>query len=211
MKSRMTSKIKKAEMEEILNHHVMRRTHSQYEAHAFHEAGHAVMCWHEGITITEATLFPAKDSGGHVLHRSVLHNSDVAKNDSDMRRLRYIALIRVALAGAIAQKHFRPKSHHHKGAKADRASARELALRVEPNGDCVFALLKLCDLQVKARLDMALVHEVAVALQKEVMLKGKEVTKIIRENILKRREITRRGMVTHNRREVDVVAINRAL
>ncbi|MEJ0068308.1 MAG: hypothetical protein WDO24_05775 [Pseudomonadota bacterium] len=118
------------------------------EATAYHEAGHAMMAFLEDVRVKRISIKPNAESTGRVLHAEVMRRSD-----SDMvrygagesvakgwrARLRIESLVRICLAGPIAQRTFNPRTWRaHHG-----ASDHDLAIRA-------LELLASSDRQIKA-------------------------------------------------------------
>ena len=65
----------------------MKRTKA-LEAAAYHEAGHALMAWHQGVRVNEISIIPDKNSRGRVLHADPLRGIQLDIEKSDRARLR---------------------------------------------------------------------------------------------------------------------------
>lgn len=71
---------------------------------AYHEAGHAVVAFHEGTAIHKATIEPSEGRYGSVTYTNPSHGIKFDIDYTLRSRGRVRSLIRSSLAGAIAQK-----------------------------------------------------------------------------------------------------------
>jgi hypothetical protein len=121
---------------------------------AYHEAGHAVMCWHEQIEVEIASIIPEAGSLGRVQHRSVLEGIDLACDNSLEGRARAESLIRVCLAGAVAQRQIDPRRFRHYNSRSDYESAQELLTHLAGADDELAAYWRLLQIQTKNILNL---------------------------------------------------------
>jgi hypothetical protein len=126
---------------------------------AYHEAGHAVMCWHEQIGIDVASIIPAPGSLGHVQHRSVLDGIDLACDNSLEGRARAESLIRIALAGSVAQRRIHPRGFRHYNSQADYETAANVLSHLAGPDDELAAYWHLLQIHTKTILNLEYVWE----------------------------------------------------
>ena len=160
----------------------MKRTKA-LEAVAYHEAGHAVMCWCEGIGLKRVSIVPSKDFTGQVTHDRVFKRSDRPDEHIGLAlKGRMERLARVMCAGPIAQRRHRPGSFRKHQAQSDWDLAADLALRLGGSGEIASAYIKLWDVQARAALDLwwRIVEAVALALLDSYELSGERAKRIIR-------------------------------
>ena len=75
---------------------------------AYHEAGHAVMAFLDRIALKGATIIPNDLYKGCVEHANLLHGEDIAIETPTRSRWRMERLVRVFLAGPVAQQRIMP-------------------------------------------------------------------------------------------------------
>ena len=101
---------------------------SNSEATAFHEAGHAVMCWLEGVKVRSVTVVPdrTRNGDGWCHHHKVMGGMrpDIARTKGIKTRLEKLA--RISLAGTAAQRHFNAKSYRRYHGASDMQNAVDL-------------------------------------------------------------------------------------
>ena len=90
---------------------MIKRSKSQVEATAYHEAGHTVICYLLSYKPQSVTIVPTVDTAGHmVIHANPLHGFQLDIDGSDEARLRIESAMTICFAGPIAQKRHNPRS-----------------------------------------------------------------------------------------------------
>lgn len=145
---------------------------------AFHEAGHAVVACREGIAVNSATIVSTPDYRGLVTHADPLRGIRMDIEDTLRSRSRARALIRVCLAGHLAQKMKYPRSHF--GGQDDFSTAADLITYIGTQ-NTTNAYMKLLELQTLDILNVFWfqVEALAQALLDQKSLSRKEVRKTI--------------------------------
>jgi hypothetical protein len=151
---------------------------------AFHEAGHAVACFEEGIRIRDVSIESNVESDGRVTHRSPLGvNLDL--DSSHRSRLKVERRVRVCLAGPIAHRRFSKRSYRDFQGADDHKLASELLVKIVGSMEELEAYLNLLSIQADAlvTLQWGQVKAVARALVDRRVLSGREVAEIIRSTM----------------------------
>jgi hypothetical protein len=107
-----------------------KRSISQIEATAYHEAGHAVIAYMLGYRPQCVTIVPTVDTTGHIIQTNPLDGFQLNPDSSDEARLRIESLITICFAGPIAQKRYNPRSWRRAHGEWDYEKIAELGLRV---------------------------------------------------------------------------------
>jgi hypothetical protein len=126
----------------------MKRTAKWDEVVAYHEAGHLVAARDQGVTIHRVSIEPAEDSAGRVHHAPIMGRFNLEDDVSPQVRIRGERLIRICLAGPIAQRQFNPRSWRHY-AEADYEKAADMILRLATPGEHAETYIRL--LMIEAR------------------------------------------------------------
>ena len=118
----------------------MKRSERDVRATAYHEAGHAVVAWHEGIRIRSASIMPTEATAGHVVLKPLLEGVQLDATREGAHRARAERHARVSLAGEIAQQRYdRPT------AILGEASAQASMIALPPVADAVqFLHVHIC-------------------------------------------------------------------
>ena len=135
---------------------------------AHHEAGHAIMCWKERVRVDRITIIPNEIAEGSVRHANVLTGIDLEYDNSPRAQRRIEALVRVCLAGPIAQRAFYPRGYRHQHGQNDHIQAVTLLSKMTGSIEEQEAYLHLLSTQtnqyITGREGSALVSGVAAAL-----------------------------------------------
>jgi hypothetical protein len=134
---------------------VTKRSKSQIEATAYHEAGHAVIAYLLGYKPQSATIVPTVDAAGYVIHANPLHGFQLDIDGSDEARLRVESAITICFAGPIAQKRYSPRSWRRVHGQWDYDTIAELGLRVCGSGEQAAAFIRWREL---VTLDLVKAH-----------------------------------------------------
>lgn len=151
---------------------------SQREATAYHEAGHAVMVHVEGYAVLACSIERPGDlqaglAGGVMWNNPLAAHASELPEDHD-RPAAIRAVARIALAGDIAQRRYRPSSWRRHQGRTDREVAAMLALRLVQSGEQAAWLVSGLEAQVQEALarHWRLVETVAAALVRHGHLSG---------------------------------------
>jgi len=120
-----------------------KRSKSQIEATAYHEAGHAVIAYLLGDKPQSATIVPTVDTAGNVIiHANPLHGFQLDVDGSDEARLRVEKAITICFAGPIAQKRHNLRSWRKAHGQWDYDTIAQLGLRVCGSGEQATAFIR---------------------------------------------------------------------
>jgi hypothetical protein len=103
---------------------------SVLRATAFHEAGHVVAAWRQGVRVYRVTIVPTDGFMGRIDHQTVLRGNRLDLNSSDRVRGNADRRIIICLAGPEAQRRHRPCSWRAWHGRDDHTTAVDLALRM---------------------------------------------------------------------------------
>jgi len=146
------------------------------ETIAHHEAGHAVMAFRAGVTIDSASIVPDATSHGRVHHRNPIRGIDLDTDNSDRAYRCAVKLMRVCLAGPIAQSRF-IGSYSDYGSGADYELAVGVAVNLIGTREAAKCLieshLRQADMIIKR--DWPLVTALARELLERTEMSGAEV------------------------------------
>lgn len=148
---------------------------------AYHEAGHAVMAWHERVRLTSITIEPDGEFLGAVRHADLFRGVRLDADRSDRARLRVERRVRVCLAGGIAEKPFNPKGYRRWSCGADHEQALDALEHLCRSAAEVEAWCRLLDIQTQYALDLhwPMVEGLAGVLIERSTLRGGEIEKMI--------------------------------
>lgn len=147
----------------------MRRRTKTLMATAYHEAGHAVVAWHEGVRVQWATIIPGEGFSGRVKHANLFKGVNPEVDTSLRVRARVEKSARIAIAGRVAQQRACPGSRTGDGADAQHAFdvLSHLCGSTEETG-AYWSLLTIQTRQTLARPDVwPIVKAVAAALLRQ--------------------------------------------
>jgi len=149
---------------------------------AYHEAGHAVMAWDQGLAQHRATIIASKGSAGYVEHSWGVSPLFLETGYGQRLRTAVERNVRVGLAGELAQRRFEPKSIQRFHAAADRATANDLLIALHGHDNALLAAhWKLLELETDAilRRFWRCVESVAALLVEQGTASGKAVREVI--------------------------------
>lgn len=136
-----------------------KRTQKSLEATAYHEAGHAVIAWREGIKIKEISIVPDKKTLGHVNHDSILKRINMDSGRSKIIWERGQKIIKISLAGIIAQRKYSPRSVRNYHDHSDYQNAAEVGNKMVGTIRQLDALLKFLSITVEDTLNLKWIWE----------------------------------------------------
>jgi hypothetical protein len=156
---------------------------SRKQATAYHEAGHAVMCWLEGVRIRRVSIRQSKTADGEVLARKIFQRADFEADTSPRLKNRTEKAIMIGLAGTVAQRIFNPRSVRNWHGSHDRNRIMNLAFRVCGDGKEIALYLTWLEYRAERMLRLPfhweLVEAVARAVLERETLTGIEASKVI--------------------------------
>ncbi len=159
----------------------MKRT-KKLESVAYHEAGHAVVGWHEGLRLDRVTIIPGKEYAGLVEWEGLFKS----REDPDLEMTpamceRMARHARVNLAGIIAQRRYNARSYREHDDFSDRTTVTHLAHSLGGNEEITNAYMRLWDAQTRAVLDLhwSRVEALAEALLEKRELTGDEAVRVM--------------------------------
>jgi hypothetical protein len=166
----------------------MRRlSRSSESATAFHEAGHAVVGFHEGIRLRSASIIPDADRDGVVRWHSPFRAPGLVALETGVSyqaRRRIEKYARAVLAGNLAQRKFRARSIRSWHPYSDFVVAENFVSRACRSREECVAYLELLSVQandtLKFRWDQ--VETVAAALIDRKQLSGSELLALLTPN-----------------------------
>jgi len=146
-------------------------------ATAYHEAGHAVVAWAEGIRLRSVSIIPTDDTDGRVEHVNQLWGSTIDSNRSDANRLKAERHVRVSLAGQLAQRKFDRRTVRKWHAQRDHESAVNVLGHLVQSNRELEAWLDLLSIQTEQllKLHWQMVRGLAQELMKRNRMGGKEL------------------------------------
>jgi hypothetical protein len=167
---------------------------------AYHEAAHAVVALLERVKVYSATIIPSDEAEGVTRHHNLLYGRGVEWDASHPNRIRMERLVRMALAGPVADE---LRGVHDErtviGPTDDEHCAAELVGYFTGNTEETEAYLKLLWIQTRALLKRdpiwSQVTAVAEALLAHKTLSAKEIRGIARSVLRARLEAGTRGLV----------------
>jgi hypothetical protein len=119
------------------------------EATAYHEAGHAVVAWDQHVGLRRISIVPDRGSAGRVHHAPIWGRYNPEWDASPQVRLRGERLIRVSLAGMIAQRRFNPRTVRHYHGAEDHAKAVDMIFRLAASDEHADAYMKLLEIETR--------------------------------------------------------------
>jgi len=151
------------------------------QATAYHEAGHAMVCWKLGVGIIHVTIIPKAESLGHILRHNILKEDDENDN-SRAAKSRFEKAIKVCFAGPEAEKKFTGRGNHT-GAAGDYENALELVSHISGDSKLVGLFLKLMSYQVECLIknnnNWRAIKALAKALLEKETISGKNAKEIM--------------------------------
>ena len=122
------------------------------KTYAFHEAGHAVMCWCEGVAIPAISLLDAEPDSLEPSRDMIAHCS-LDLDQQPKNRVRMEKLARVWLAGPHAQRRYKPRSRWRADGDHDYRTATELVSVYTGSDRESEAYLQLLEIQTQQELE----------------------------------------------------------
>ena len=155
-------------------------------ATAYHEAGHAVVAFHEGIRLTFATIIPTVDTDGMVRYASPFGRSKFDSSRSNADRLKAERYVRATLAGHLAQRRFDRGSLLECHADLDRHNAVCILSPFTTSERELSAWLRLLGIQVEQILEIRWpwVKALAKELMERKKMSGRQMQDCF-DNVLK--------------------------
>jgi hypothetical protein len=152
------------------------------EATAYHEAGHAVVAWIQHVGLRRISIIPAHGAAGFV-HHAPIGGRDMEWGDSPRVRIRGERLIRVCLAGEIAQRRFDARSIRHYHGAEDRAKAANVISYLASPGEHADAYMRLLEIETQKIVEewWELIGALAAALITRCRMTGAEATAFMRD------------------------------
>ncbi len=151
---------------------------------AYHEAGHAVIAWAQDVAITQVTIERDGKKLGSVEHSNPMKGLDLDWDNRPMARYRVEKAIRIALAGGIAQRKFKPRSCGGHD-QSDRDNAIDLIFRITGSSEHADAYMNLLNIEAKGLVTKHwnLIEALARELMQRRTMSDKEIkAAIIAEN-----------------------------
>lgn len=156
-------------------------------ATAYHEAGHAVMAYFEGIRNKGASIKPEGNASGVCRLQNILWHVNPQWDGTLRMRDRIERLARVKLAGPIVQRWFSPADYRHFHGQEDRQTAIDLISYLAGSEEELEAYMKLLHIQVRTKISTPpmgkIIMEVANALLRRTSLTGRELKTLIDQTI----------------------------
>ena len=151
---------------------------------AYHEAGHAVVQAHFGLTIKKVTIVQHGESLGHMKGRMATNSSIEYDNNSGRAQLGVERDVMVFLAGRAAQREFMPRSVRSYHGRSDYKWAAELLGRLA-SGEELPVYFKLLEIRVKGFVKKPLVRAQIEGVAKELLIRktltDKQVKAVIQD------------------------------
>jgi hypothetical protein len=150
---------------------------------AYHEAGHAVVAWLQGVGLKRISIVRDKSTHGHMRHRSMFGGmpppDSVEPGASAKFRLEKKA--RICLAGPLAQKKFNSRTYRSWHGSTDHEDAIDFLDYLTQSQEELAAYRKLVEIQTLGMLNLhwPLVEAVAAALLERRTFRGPEFKNVI--------------------------------
>lgn len=146
-------------------------------ATAYHEAGHVVVAWSQGIRVHSASIVPSEGTDGRFTFTHLLARSQLDSSRSDAERLKAERHVRVSLAGHLAQHRFDRKSVRDWHAEQDRHDSVNLLSHFVASDRELNAWLRLLEIQTEQilKLRWPFVRALARDLMHRKQMSGNEV------------------------------------
>ncbi len=153
---------------------------NQKRATAYHESGHAVMCWLNGVRLKSVTIDPDEDYVGFCRHEKIIRGRFPETDNSDRMRLKLERHVMISAAGPIAQKLYNPRSFRNYHASADYETVMTWALNANGSQKQAEAWLRWLEIRTKETLQVrwAIVKGLAEELLRANTLSGDKVQEL---------------------------------
>lgn len=154
------------------------------KTYAFHEAGHAVMCWCEGVAIPALSLLEA-DGDTLEQTREIAPHCSLELDQRPKTRARMEKLVRVWLAGPRAQRRYKPRSHWRADGDHDYRLATDLISIFTASDRETEAYVHLLEIQAQQELEhenvWMRVEAIAAALVETGKLSARKIRSILKD------------------------------
>ena len=146
-------------------------------ATAYHEAGHAVIAFHEGISLTSASIIKSDGWDGMVHYENPFGRSNFETTRSDANRLKAERYARATLAGYFAQRKFDRRTVRSWHAHSDRHKAADIMEYFVASDLELNAWLRLLEIQAKQILEIRWpdVRALAMQLMERKKMNGRQI------------------------------------
>lgn len=127
----------------------MKRRDVTDRAVAYHEAGHAVAAFKQGIGIRRISIMAEAGRDGFVHHAPVMGRYRPDWDNSPQVRVRGERVIRICLAGPAAQRKFNPRTYRHWHAQGDFEQAAVMMSYLAAPGEHERAYMRLLKIETR--------------------------------------------------------------
>jgi len=155
------------------------------KAIAYHEAGHAVMSWCESVAVRGISILPADDIDAFDSLPDTGSHCHLDIRQKPQSRSRMEKLARVCLAGPLAQRRYKPRSHWRADGDHDFASAADLIGIFTGSDRETEAYLSLLEIQTQQELEhenvWMRVEALASTLLEKTQLTARKIRAILKD------------------------------
>jgi hypothetical protein len=155
------------------------------EATAHHEAGHAVVTWDQRVRLRRVSIVPEDDRAGFVHHVPAMGRFNPEWDASPQVRIRGERVIRICLAGIIAQRKFNPRSIRHYHGTTDYSKAADMIFRLAAPGEHANTYMRLLEIETEQIVERwwEPIKALAAELMVRRQMKGIDAERFIREHL----------------------------